>query len=111
MSNWNDNRSSGRSGSSAGSLFKSKAGRRQPGVVVNNSPEEPPLPVTIQQLRALDVHVNSDSSKVFHDNAWLIALGVAIVGLLLIILFVGPTVNQQIFWVLALLTLVIAIKR
>lgn len=93
------------------SSFRSGNQRRQPGQIIDYSPPEPPVEITMKEGHALPVHIVGDSREDNEDLAWLIALVIAIVGLILIILFVGPTIYQQVFWALVLLTLVIAIKR
>lgn len=70
--------------------------------------QDEPLLVDIKQGHAIPVIVTSEPVGSFR---WLIALGIAILGLLLIIMLPMPSIYHQLFWAIALLTIVIAVKR
>lgn len=85
-------------------------------MVVNNSPAEPvvivqdePLLVDMKKGHAMPVIVTSEPEE--SSLLWFIALSLAILGLFLIIFMPMPSINHQIFWAIALLTIVVAVKR
>ena len=83
---------------------------KHPGVVVDKSPPEPALEITVQD--ELPVHITRNSAPAPVDISYILALLVAFVGIFFII-FILPidTVLQEIGLLLALLIVVVAIKR
>ncbi len=115
MSNWNDNRARTRKSPSKRSPQRG-SNPRSPGEVATKSPAEPvkiiqdePLLVDIKSGHAIPVVVTSEPEE--GSILWLVASGIAIAGLLLIIFLPMPSINHQIFWAIALLNIVVAVKR
>ncbi|MCY4539779.1 MAG: hypothetical protein OXE52_16315 [Chloroflexi bacterium] len=108
---YNDNRKASQGLIDPPSRLKIAKPRQAHPVVMDHSPPEPPLEVIVNQERPLTVYVAGDKTRLPGDVLWAIALSGAILGLVLILILPSPSIYHQIFWALALLTLVVAIRR